>query len=205
MVMVMDIYVNEQSSIRIVENNIVIYFDPYNINDKKMDANYIFITHPHYDHYDIKSINNIKNDKTKIIAPKSCTNKIDADIYLDFGVNKVDDLDIIVKEAYNINKDFHKKEYNWVGYIIKFFDKYIYVMGDTDIIEDKLDIKIDYLFIPIGGTYTCNYIEAANFTNLIKPINVIPTHYGTIVGNTNLGNKFKELLDKDIICNNNIL
>ena len=42
---------NYQSSIRIEKNNEIIYFDPYKITDSKNDANYIFITHSHYDHF----------------------------------------------------------------------------------------------------------------------------------------------------------
>ena len=38
----------------------IIYFDPYKIEDELHDADYIFITHDHYDHYDEESINNIK-------------------------------------------------------------------------------------------------------------------------------------------------
>lgn len=38
------------------------------------------------------------------------------------------------------------------------------------------------LFVPIGGTYTMDYKEAADYTNSIKPKYVIPIHYGTIVG-----------------------
>jgi L-ascorbate metabolism protein UlaG (beta-lactamase superfamily) len=43
------IEINTQSSIKI-DN---IYFDPYLIKDEKHDAKIIFITHSHYDHFDI--------------------------------------------------------------------------------------------------------------------------------------------------------
>ena len=43
----------------------VFYFDPYNIKEKYHDADYIFITHDHYDHFDIEAINNVKKDDTK--------------------------------------------------------------------------------------------------------------------------------------------
>ena len=75
------IEVNTQSSIRI-DN---IYFDPYLIKDEKHDAKIIFITHSHYDHFDIKSINNIRNDDTYIVVPD------DKDILdeLDFSEDKI--------------------------------------------------------------------------------------------------------------------
>ena len=38
------------SSIKITGDR-VIYIDPYNINDEPKDADLIFITHTHYDHF----------------------------------------------------------------------------------------------------------------------------------------------------------
>lgn len=73
-------------------------------------------------------------------------------------------------------------------------------MGDTDINEDISNIECDVLFVPIGGTYTMNYKEAADYTNKINPSVVIPTHYGLIVGDVTLGEKFKELINFNIEC-----
>ena len=36
----------------------IIYVDPFNVNENYMDADIIFITHDHYDHYDEESIKN---------------------------------------------------------------------------------------------------------------------------------------------------
>ena len=65
-----NITVNTQSSIRLKLNKVV-YFDPFKIEEDKHDADIIFITHNHYDHFDIDSINRIKKDSTIIVAPKS--------------------------------------------------------------------------------------------------------------------------------------
>ena len=60
------------------------------------------------------------------------------------------------------------------------------------------NVKCDVALVPIGGTYTMNYEEAAKLVNEIKPKLVIPTHYGNVVGEYELGKKFIELIDKDI-------
>lgn len=52
--------------------------------------------------------------------------------------------------------------------------------------------------IPIGGTYTMNAKQDAEFVNEIKPATVIPTHYGEIVGNKEDGDTFKSLVDESI-------
>lgn len=74
------------------------------------------------------------------------------------------------------------------------------ITGDTDVNEDIQNIKCDVLFVPIGGTYTMDYKEAADYTNSIKPKYVIPIHYGTIVGKKEDGIEFAKLLDTKIEC-----
>ena len=65
-------------------------------------------------------------------------------------------------------------------------------------IDEIKDISCDICFVPIGGTYTMNYKEASNYINMINPKEVIPIHYGSIVGNRDLGLKFSELVNSNI-------
>ena len=55
----------KHNSIKIL-GNINIYVDPYEIDDNYNDADIIFITHNHYDHFSIKDIVKIKNENTII-------------------------------------------------------------------------------------------------------------------------------------------
>lgn len=192
------IEINTQSSIKI-DN---IYFDPYKIEKESHDAKIIFITHPHYDHFDIKSIDKIKNEKTLFIVPndQSIISELQNDNIIIVDPNKeyeIEGIKFKTVPAYNINKSFHKKEYNWVGYVV-YLDKIYYIMGDTDDTIESREVKCDYLFIPIGGTYTMNYKEASDLTNTINPKIVTPIHYGCIVGDKADENKFKRLINKNI-------
>lgn len=63
-----NITVNKQSSIRIAGSS-VLYFDPFELSEKAQDADMIFITHEHYDHFQPESICKIVNKKTILIAP----------------------------------------------------------------------------------------------------------------------------------------
>ena len=51
-----NIFINIHSSIKMIFDK-VIYFDPYKIEERFNDADIIFFTHEHYDHFDFESIN----------------------------------------------------------------------------------------------------------------------------------------------------
>lgn len=176
----------------------IIYFDPYNIKDEMHDADYIFITHDHYDHYDEKSINKIRNDKTKIIVP-NCLKDKEYNLLVDgYRMYGIDDIKFVTVPSYNIDKSFHPREKYYVGYNVLLEDKYYYIMGDTDRTPEALQVKCDVCFVPIGGTYTMDAYEGAKFINEIKPKLAIPIHYGEIVGDKNLGEEFKKNVNEDI-------
>lgn len=205
--MIDKISVNTQSSIKIKDNKII-YFDPFKITDKLNDADIIFITHDHYDHLDIESINNVKKDDTLLVIPSSIIGKIENNLFQEnkiIMVNPNEEYEILgykVKTipSYNINKKFHPKENKYVGYIITINNEDIYIAGDTDITEEMANVECDIALIPIGGTFTCTYEEAAEFINKIKPKYVIPIHYGSIVGSLSDGEKFQKLIEPDTKC-----
>ncbi len=195
------------SSIKI-SKGIIVYIDPFKIDKEFHDADLIFITHSHYDHYSEEDILRVKKENTKIILTKDILEKP-----LQLGFNKesilavepnkdyeIDNIKFTTIPSYNVNKQFHPKSNNWVGYIIDFDNTKYYIAGDTDITEENQNVKCDIAFIPVGGTYTVNYIEAAELTNKIHPKIVIPIHYGSIVGTKQDAIEFKKLLDKDIEC-----
>ena len=195
-----------QSAIRI-ENSEgkVIYFDPFKITDEfNNDADYIFITHSHYDHFSKEDINKIKKDNTKIVVTKDITRELE-----NMGFNnilsvdpnkeyKIDDINFKTIPAYNIDKTFHKKEYNWVGYIVNINNEVIYVAGDTDNTVEAREVTCDIAFVPIGGTYTMNVEEAAELIKTINPKVVVPTHYETIVGSIKDAYDFQNKLKNNI-------
>ena len=198
------IKVNTQSSIRL-ELDKIIYFDPYKIDDKVNDADIIFITHNHYDHMDLYSINNVKNSNTIIVAPKSMEDvisKIEFKDYIYLNPNEeinIDDIDIKTIPAYNLTKPFHPRENNWLSYIIKVNNITYYVAGDTDKTEENSQVKCDIAFIPIGGKFTMGVAEATELIKIMNPSIVIPIHYGSIIGDKEDGKRLKDnLINTDI-------
>lgn len=198
----MDIEVFRHSSIKLVGSK-TIYFDPYQISDDYHDANYIFITHDHYDHYDEKSIKKIMTKDTTIIAPACLREKISTitNNILIVEPEKtyyLADMTIKTIPAYNINTNFHPKEKSYVGYNVLIDNQWYYIMGDTSKTKEALTVITDICFVPIGGIYTMDVVEAASYINTIKPQTTIPIHYGDIVGEKHLAEDFKRLIDKKI-------
>ena len=193
------------SSIRINKGK-VIYIDPYNINKNYNDADLIFITHSHFDHYSPEDIEKIKKEDTVIIAPQDLSSRIQNEGFAQENIiivspNKTYETKGIKFEtvpAYNVGKQFHPKSNEWVGYILELDGIRYYIAGDTDANEDNKKVKCDVAFVPIGGTYTMTAIEAAEFINEIKPKLAVPIHYGLIVGTDADASKFVSLLNSNI-------
>lgn len=193
----MKIDVIHHASIRL-ENDKVIYIDPYDIRDEKEDADYIFITHDHYDHYDEDSIRKIKKCDTKIIVPR-CLEKKEHTLVVDpDNTYKIDNLSFNTIPAYNTEKAYHPKEKNYVGYNILIDGLYYYIMGDTNRTPETEKVKTNICFVPIGGEFTMDVSEASEYINTIKPDIAIPIHYGKIIGNLTLGEDFKNRINKNI-------
>lgn len=54
--------------------------------------------------------------------------------------------------------------------------------------------------MPVGGTYTMDFKEAAFLINEIKPKIAVPIHYGSVVGTKQDAEDFKRLLHPEIKC-----
>ena len=198
------IFVNTQNSIRI-DCGKIIYVDPLDIRQESHDADYIFITHDHYDHFSPEDINKVLKQETQFVVPL----KMDIRVRKNTPVGRnlavvagksyeTEDFTFETVPAYNLIKPFHKKSAGWVGYILNIDDTRIYIAGDTDATKEAQNVKCDIAMVPIGGTYTMNHKEAAALINKIKPKYVIPTHYGSLVGDKLDGKRFKQLVDEKI-------
>ncbi len=195
------------SSIRLGGEQII-YFDPFEINGEPQDADYIFITHDHYDHFSEKDIGRVKKDGTKIVVPESLAGKAekmgfskeDICCVSPEGTYRLDGLSFQTIPAYNKLAPFHTKRKGWVGYILEIAGTRCYIAGDTDITKENKKVSCDVAFIPIGGTYTMDAKQAAELVNIIKPKVAVPTHYGCIVGKKEDADVFSGLLSEGIEC-----
>ena len=203
--MLENVEILNHSSIRINKEKII-YIDPFKINKNYNDADIIFITHDHYDHYSEEDIDKVIGENTTIVIPEELLTKL-----LKKGIHKnaiitvkpnkeyiIQGIKFETIPAYNTNKAFHPKENEWVGYVIEIQGSKYYIAGDTDITEENKKVKCDIAFVPVGGTYTMDFKEAAQLINEIQPKIAAPIHYGSVVGTEQDAINFISLLHPNI-------
>lgn len=185
-----------------------VYIDPFHLPRDFKDGDYILVTHEHHDHLSPEDIAKLAAPEALIVIPKTCR---EAALAAGLNPNQIVTMEpgeekelvgISVKAvpAYNINKDFHRKERGWLGYVVYMNGLRYYLAGDTDDIPEARQVKCDVAVVPVGGTYTMTAREAAALVNAIRPKAAVPAHYGDIVGSRADAEEFSSLLDHGIEC-----
>lgn len=180
-----DIFVNTRSSIKLTGTK-TIYFDPLEIEGAPHDADMVFITHEHYDHFSPEDIRKVIKADTQLIVPQVMLDMVMENQFPVASVHGIfplqtqdfDGVKCQAVPAYNIGKAFHPKDNQWVGYLVELDGKTYYAMGDTDVTEEAVAVDADVEFVPIGGKYTMDAAEAAEYINKKQPELVVPIHYG---------------------------
>lgn len=186
----------KQSGFRFTHQERQIYIDPWDVPQGEPAADFILITHAHFDHFDKKTIERLRHAETKIIAPRDVARELTgANItgVLPGEAYDIAGLKLETVPAYNIDKEYHPKAKKWVGYVFEIDNKRYYHAGDTDRIPEMRDMKTTVALLPIGGTYTMDAEEAALAAGEIRPEVVIPMHYGFVVGSSRDARRFAEL------------
>ncbi|MBF0468763.1 MAG: MBL fold metallo-hydrolase [Desulfamplus sp.] len=218
-----------------IDADSVIYFDPYEI-DPGINASIILITHDHYDHCSIEDVKKILGQDTVIVTEKDSAKKLEKQLGKAFE-GKIEVVapgqSITVKgividavPSYNINKKFHPKNKNWLGFVVSVPSSQLtesgteqlaksgteqledsgtkgdvikfYHAGDTDLIPEMSQIKCDVAFLPVSGTYVMTAKEAVLAALEIMPRLAIPMHYGALVGTEEDAQIFQKALEGKI-------
>ncbi|MBN2368751.1 MBL fold metallo-hydrolase [Candidatus Woesearchaeota archaeon] len=180
-------------------NGLVMYIDPFQVKETEK-ADIILITHGHYDHCSVEDLKRLVRQDTLIVTTPDTTSKLSGKV--EGGNVKLvkpeesfvyKDIKITTVHAYNINKQFHPRQNDWVGYVFTINNIIFYHAGDTDFIPEMGEIRADVAFLPVSGTYVMNPEEAMHAARKIMPKVAIPMHYGKIIGEKADAEKFKEL------------
>ena len=146
-------------------------------------ADFILITHEHFDHLDAQAVADLQKESSVIV-----TNANSAEI---LGEGKVmangdslrlaDDLMLYAVPAYNItpgHTQFHPKGRD-NGFILEADGLRIYIAGDTEDIEEMVNVKdIDVAFMPCNQPYTMTPEQLRHASDMVKPRVLYPYHFG---------------------------
>ncbi len=146
-------------------------------------ADYILVTHEHFDHFDKDAIRTLHGNSTRLITNKRCAEMYGAGDVMANGnvMTLADDITVEAVPAYNTTEahlQFHPKGRD-NGYILTIDGLRIYVAGDTEDIPEMAAIKdIDIAFLPCNQPFTMTPEQLVKAARMVKPKVLFPYHYG---------------------------
>jgi L-ascorbate metabolism protein UlaG (beta-lactamase superfamily) len=165
-----------------------IYVDVYGeVADysKLPKADFILLTHEHFDHLDPKALEAIRTEKTVLVYTEACRQQLQGGIVMHNGDKKtLAGIPVEAVPAYNLvhkrpsGDPFHPKG-SGNGYILTFGGKRIYIAGDTENIPEMKSLHdIDIAFLPMNLPYTMTPEMVAEAAKAFHPGILYPYHYG---------------------------
>ena len=191
------ITVNAHSSVRIEAGEKVVQVDPYLLETAPKDADLVFLTHDHFDHFSPEDVQKVWKPETVFVMPPS-TAKAGEALLRGHEILTVTPgeagiaggLAFEAVAAYNPGKPFHPRANGWVGYVLTVDGLRVYIAGDTDVTDEAAAVRCDVALLPIGGKYTMDPEQAAALGRQLRPQAVIPIHYGSVVGTAEAFDRF---------------
>lgn len=199
-------YINH-ACFSITKNNSTILFDPFldgnpeNLIVQDIHADYIFISHGHFDHLG-SAFEIAKNCDATIISTAEI-----AALATEAGC-KAHGMHLGGTFTFPFGKvrltlAFHGAGVpggHACGFVVNFWETKIYFAGDTALFSDmqllqRLD-AFDYAILPIGGNFTMDPADAAIACEFLQAKYVIPVHYNTWPPITQDVDAFKNNVEK---------
>lgn len=187
------------SSVRIRRAGLEIHIDPLGVSDDST-ADYILLTHPHFDNFSEADIDRVRGPDTVVVAPASMKKLLDdADHFMRPGdMLQLDGLDILAVPAHNVGKRFHLPEQGWLGYVFTVGGVTYYHAGDTDFLPAMLGIRCDVAFLPCDGHYTMGPEDAARAAKACAASVIVPIHWGEPHATRQEVERLRDLFDGEV-------
>jgi len=172
------------ASFRLATNGFVMYIDPWKLSSGQPDADLVFVSHGHFDHWSADDVAAVSRDATTVVGPGDVVESLPGGRALEPG-DRIEIAGVSIEgiPAYNVDKDFHPIANGWLGAVFSLSGTRIYYAGDTDYIPEMNHLSdVDVALLPVGGTYTMNADQAVEACQAIGARMAVPYHWGDIVG-----------------------
>jgi L-ascorbate metabolism protein UlaG (beta-lactamase superfamily) len=178
-----------------------IYIDPWKLSGNLPPADLILVTHDHHDHCSPDDVARIRQAGTVVVACQAAAKKLGKGVQVVKPGDRLTVAGATVEAvpAYNTTRTFHPKAAGYVGYIVGVGGTRIYHTGDVDPIPEMAGLSVDILLVPVSGTYVADADQAAEIVRAVKPKIAVPMHIGDFVGSLADAERFKKLVDCQVV------
>lgn len=200
------------SSFRFIGEEANVCFDPYHVGEDTETADYIVVSHAHFDHASPEDIRKIAGQETTIIGNSSVRRElsgqlsVDNYVTVDKGEKEAGSVIVEAFPAYNLNCPQHPKgEGN--AFLVKVGEIALFHAGDSDFVKEMKGLRdrVDIAFLPICGDVVMDMEQAYDAVQAINPKVAVPMHYGSDfrfnggggfkLGDASYGDRFKEMVE----------
>lgn len=184
-----------------IDGSVTVYIDPWKLPPGPPPAGLVLVTHDHFDHLSLPDIEAIAGPDTVVVGPASATGQVRGleTVTVAPGDSvSVAGADVLAVPAYNVDKfrapgrPYHPRASGGVGYVVALDGVRYYHAGDTDVVPEMAEVRCDVALLPVGGTFTMTWEEAAGACGLIDAQVAVPMHYGDIVGGIGDAERFRD-------------
>ena len=150
---------------------------------EKPKADYILVTHEHYDHFDMNAIFLLTKNATNILLTPRCYGHYKRGVIIRNGeqANLGHGMMLYAVPAYNVTPKYRHIHPKGIGngYILDLDGFRIYIAGDTELIPEMRRIKnIDVAFLPCDQPKTMTPAQLRMACIAIHPKILYPYHMG---------------------------
>jgi L-ascorbate metabolism protein UlaG (beta-lactamase superfamily) len=184
-----------------LDGTVTVYVDPWKLPAGLPTAGLILVTHDHFDHLSLPDIQAIAGPDTVVVGPASVTAQVAGPETVTVApgeTTEVRGVGIEAVAAYNLDKfrapgqPYHPKEAGYVGYVVALDGVRYYHAGDTDAVPEMSGVQCDVALLPVGGTFTMTWDEAAAACDQLHTTAAVPMHYGEVVGDARDAERFRD-------------
>jgi L-ascorbate metabolism protein UlaG (beta-lactamase superfamily) len=168
----MEIIALGHASFKLKGKNASVVIDPYDSDfialkyPKHVTADLVLVTHQHKDHNNATAVEAIDNKIVVFDAP---------------GEYEVKDIEVFGIDSFHDNKNGAERGKNTIFHIHLDGINFVHLgdLGQNKLTDEQVDLleAVDVLFIPVGGKYTIDAVQAKEILNQLEPSIVIPMHY----------------------------